>query len=105
MPPKSKEPMGRAQVRARDSVYAVLIDRSCTEGDGDEWGGVHNEPEEAEEEYEGEEQLATVTVVQDFDLTTLIHGPAVTRGSGRKREEKKEAKVGRRSTGKVKYRR
>lgn len=36
-----------------------------------------------EEEYEGEEQLATVTVVQDFDLSTLLHGPAPTRDKGR----------------------
>jgi ribosomal RNA-processing protein 17 len=31
------------------------------------------EPEE--EEYEDEEQLATVTVVEDFDPDTIIHGP------------------------------
>lgn len=29
----------------------------------------------AEEEFEDEEQLATVTVVEDFDPDTIIHGP------------------------------
>lgn len=30
----------------------------------------------AEEEFEDDEQLATVTVVEDFDPDTIIHGPA-----------------------------
>ena len=59
-----------------------------------------------EEEYEGEEQLATVTVVQDFDLSTELHGPAPTRELAR--EVGKEAGGGeekrkRRRTAKVKY--
>lgn len=37
------------------------------------------EPEE--EEYEDEEQLATVTVVEDFDPDTIIHGPPRIRSS------------------------
>ena len=48
-----------------------------------------------EEEYEGEEQLATVTVVQDFDLSTLLHGPAPTSRPA------KEEVVTRRKTGKA----
>ena len=34
------------------------------------------EPIIADEEYEDEEQLATVTVIEDFDPDTLIHGPS-----------------------------
>jgi ribosomal RNA-processing protein 17 len=37
----------------------------------------HAEDSEREEEYEGEEQLATVTVVEDFDPATLIYGSPV----------------------------
>ncbi|TCD71652.1 hypothetical protein EIP91_007399 [Steccherinum ochraceum] len=35
-----------------------------------------DEPMVADEEYEDEEQLATVTVVEDFDPDTIIHGPS-----------------------------
>lgn len=83
--------MGLLGVRERDFSRAVLI-RSYT---GDEWGGVSSGPEEMEEEYEGEEQLATVTVVQDFDLSTLLHGPAPTSRPA------KEEVVTRRKTGKA----
>lgn len=50
-----------------DLCCAVLI-RASIDG-----GGVPSEPEDMEEEYEGEEQLATVTVtvVQDLDLSAL----------------------------------
>ena len=48
----------------------------------EEWGGLGfggDEDERAdpiEEEYEDEEQLATVTVVEDFDPAELLHGPS-----------------------------
>lgn len=48
-----------------------------------EWDGMSRSAEkgkekatEHEEEYEDEEQLATVTVVEDFDLDTIIRGPS-----------------------------
>jgi ribosomal RNA-processing protein 17 len=59
--------VGLLEVRERDFSGAVLI-RAQT--GGDEWG-VSSGPEGLEEEYEGEEQLATVTVVHDFDLSAL----------------------------------
>jgi len=40
----------------------------------EETGGNASDPEIGEE-YEGEEQLATVTVVEDFDPASLLHGP------------------------------
>lgn len=53
----------------------------------DEWDGVggssgsgrrKGRAEDREEEYEDEEQLATVTVVEDFDPDELLHGPKQT---------------------------
>jgi ribosomal RNA-processing protein 17 len=48
--------------------------------DDDEWSGIGGEPvaegeTEKAEEYEDEEHLAIVTVVEDFDPHTIIHGP------------------------------
>lgn len=66
-----------------------------------------SEPDAMEEEYEGEEQLATVTVVQDFDVSTLLHGPTPTRasapGADEGAERPGEVKRTRRRTAKVKY--
>lgn len=46
----------------------------------DEWHGIADSSQQDElardEEYENEEILATVTVVEDFDPDTLIHGPS-----------------------------
>ncbi|KAI0093383.1 hypothetical protein BDY19DRAFT_883064 [Irpex rosettiformis] len=48
----------------------------------DDWNGLSSRnkgkgrAEEHEEEYEGEEQLATVTIVEDFDPDALLHGPS-----------------------------
>jgi ribosomal RNA-processing protein 17 len=41
----------------------------------EEWAGICAEEYERDEEYEDEEILATVTVVEDFDPDTIIHGP------------------------------
>ena len=41
----------------------------------DEWAGLSAKENERDEEYEDEEILATVTVVEDFDPDTIIHGP------------------------------
>lgn len=60
-----------------------------------------HEPD-AVEEYEGEEQLATVTVIQDFDPSVELYGPAPTRERaaevGKGAEKRK-----RQRTDKVKY--
>lgn len=45
------------------------------DNDDDEWAGLSAEENERDEEYEDEEVLATVTVVEDFDPDTIIHGP------------------------------
>jgi ribosomal RNA-processing protein 17 len=46
---------------------------------GDDWTGISEKTtgKQKEEEYEDEEVLATVAVVEDFDPDTLIHGPIV----------------------------
>lgn len=61
------------------------------------------ELEKVEEEYEGEEQLATVTVVQDLDLSALLHGPPPPPARGPAPDVVKGEEVKRRKTGKVKY--
>ena len=45
------------------------------DNDDDEWAGLSAQENERDEEYEDEEILATVTVVEDFDPDTIIHGP------------------------------
>ncbi|KAN0129197.1 Nucleolar protein 12 (25kDa) domain containing protein [Lactarius tabidus] len=52
-----------------------------TESDDEDWRGIASAPSndaglEQEAAYSDEEQLATVTIVEDFDPSTLIHGPA-----------------------------
>lgn len=64
-----------AQVeKAYGAIFAGQSD------DEEEWIGVQgsSSTKEQEREYEDEEVLATVTVVEDFDLDTLIHGPSTT---------------------------
>ncbi|KAL4074149.1 nucleolar protein 12-domain-containing protein [Scleroderma citrinum] len=51
-----------------EKAYGATIDQ---EGAGDDASDLN----EMGEEYEGEEQLATVTVVEDFDPATLLHEP------------------------------
>ena len=41
----------------------------------EQWNGICTKQSERDEEYEDEEMLATVTVVEDFDPDTIIHGP------------------------------
>jgi ribosomal RNA-processing protein 17 len=62
------------------SSRRVLI---TPDASGDEWGGVGSSSDQEkgrklEEEYEDEEQLATVTVVEDFNPDELIYGLAPT---------------------------
>ncbi|KAF9227266.1 hypothetical protein BS17DRAFT_800325 [Gyrodon lividus] len=54
-----------------ERAYGAVIDN-----DGDDWGGISGD--ELEENFEGEEQLATVTVVEDFDPSALLHAPPNT---------------------------
>ena len=52
--------------------------RLDAESDDEEWNGFASAPpnDDGLEQYSDEEQLATVTIVEDFDPSTLIHGPA-----------------------------
>ncbi|KIM69191.1 hypothetical protein SCLCIDRAFT_1208616 [Scleroderma citrinum Foug A] len=52
-----------------ETAYGAVI------GHEEETGGNASDTDEIGEEYEGEEQLATVTVVEDFDPASLLHGP------------------------------
>jgi ribosomal RNA-processing protein 17 len=57
-----------------------MADATTTDED---WSGVGTSAigaEEQEDEYSDEEQLATVTVVEDFDPSSLIYGPERTAG-------------------------
>ncbi|KAI0268650.1 nucleolar protein 12-domain-containing protein [Gloeopeniophorella convolvens] len=59
-----------------EEAYGGFV--QATESD-DEWNGIassSNGGQKEEAQYSDEEQLATVTIVEDFDPSTLIHGPA-----------------------------
>ncbi|KAJ8592332.1 hypothetical protein M405DRAFT_763687 [Rhizopogon salebrosus TDB-379] len=58
-----------------EKAYGAIID-----GDDDESLGLSGDDidHEVKGEYEGDEQLATVTVVEDFDPAALLHGPPIT---------------------------
>lgn len=53
----------------------MVINYDIDDDDDDEWAGLSEGENERDEEYEDEEMLATVTVVEDFDPDTIIHGP------------------------------
>ncbi|KAI0312974.1 nucleolar protein 12-domain-containing protein, partial [Amylostereum chailletii] len=56
----------------------AVLDDGGDDDDDEEWKGIGSSKsrgKEREDEYSDEEQLATVTVVEDFDPSTLIHGP------------------------------
>ncbi|KAF4620688.1 hypothetical protein D9613_000768 [Agrocybe pediades] len=62
-----------AQVEA---AYGAVVD---DQDEDDDWNGIGTSNQSAverDDEYEDEEVLATVTVVEDFDPDTIIHGPA-----------------------------
>ena len=42
----------------------------------EDWTGISAKDNERDEEYEDEDILATVTVVEDFDPDAIIHGPS-----------------------------
>ncbi|RDB25053.1 Ribosomal RNA-processing protein 17 [Hypsizygus marmoreus] len=62
-----------------ESAYHDLLGNANDEDD-DEWTGIASEKKgkQKEEEYEDEEILATVTVVEDFDPDSFIHSPRLT---------------------------
>ncbi|KAF8806439.1 hypothetical protein BYT27DRAFT_7167731 [Phlegmacium glaucopus] len=54
-----------------EKAYGALVDSNEKE-----WTGISANDNERDEEYEDEEMLATVTVIEDFDPDTIIHGPS-----------------------------
>ncbi|KAG2368346.1 nucleolar protein 12-domain-containing protein [Suillus spraguei] len=60
-----------------EKAYGATIDGSADEDGGLGSSGIERD-REVNGEYEGEEQLATVTVVEDFDPTAFLHGPPMT---------------------------
>ncbi|KAF5380377.1 hypothetical protein D9615_004506 [Tricholomella constricta] len=67
-----------------ESAYHALL--GVPEDDAeDEWTGLSSEAKgkQKDEEYEDEEITATVTVVEDFDPDTFIHGPHITNDSAK----------------------
>ncbi|KAJ7647225.1 nucleolar protein 12-domain-containing protein [Roridomyces roridus] len=74
----------RRHLRERAIANATEVEKAYGADDGhsdqDEWGGISDVADKGkgrqmEEEYEDEDMLATVTVVEDFDPDALIHGP------------------------------
>ncbi|KAH7926509.1 hypothetical protein BV22DRAFT_1062709 [Leucogyrophana mollusca] len=63
-----------------EKAYGAIIE---DEDEGAEWTGISDKGKDKEVEaaFEDEEQLATVTVVEDFDPSVLIHGPVKTHSS------------------------
>ncbi|KAG1815969.1 nucleolar protein 12-domain-containing protein [Suillus subaureus] len=57
-----------------EKAYGAIIDN---EDEGLGFSG-NERDREVNGEYEGEEQLATVTVVEDFDPAVFLHGPPMT---------------------------
>jgi ribosomal RNA-processing protein 17 len=67
-------------VRNISNVYSTSTKNLLADSDADEeWTGISSFSEEKgkqkEEEYQDEEVIATVTVVEDFDPDSFIHGP------------------------------
>ncbi|KAA1476789.1 hypothetical protein DENSPDRAFT_530278 [Dentipellis sp. KUC8613] len=64
-----------------EEAYGGLVAGASDEEDDDEWTGFSagEKGKGRADEYEDEEQVATVTVVEDFDPDTLIHGDAPAR--------------------------
>ncbi|KAF8200920.1 nucleolar protein 12-domain-containing protein [Pholiota molesta] len=58
-----------------EKAYGATIDDG-DEDDDAEWSGISQREATRDDEYEDEEMLATVTVVEDFDPDTIIHGPS-----------------------------
>ncbi|KAJ3777860.1 hypothetical protein FB446DRAFT_777495 [Lentinula raphanica] len=69
----------RRMLRERAVENAAEIEKafgaSSVPSEDQEWQGISDSFEQKEQEYEDEEVLATVAVVEDFDPDTLLHGP------------------------------
>ncbi|KAF9066162.1 nucleolar protein 12-domain-containing protein [Rhodocollybia butyracea] len=65
----------RAVENAAEIEKAYGADSTSFAEDLDEWRGISESNEQKEKEYEDEEVLATVAIVEDFDPDTLLHGP------------------------------
>ncbi|KAI6121501.1 nucleolar protein 12-domain-containing protein [Pisolithus croceorrhizus] len=64
----------RRALAERAAQNAAEVEKACGAIlDDDEGENVADDASEIGEEYEGEEQLATVTVVEDFDPAALLH--------------------------------
>ncbi|KAF8893969.1 hypothetical protein BD779DRAFT_1504532 [Infundibulicybe gibba] len=75
----------RRMLRERAAENAAIVEEAYGALPEDEWTGLQDSPDKGkqkEAEYEDEEILATVTVVEDFDPDTFIHGPRVTNPTG-----------------------
>ncbi|KAJ7178422.1 nucleolar protein 12-domain-containing protein [Mycena crocata] len=76
----------RRELRERAIENAAQVEKAygavddADEDEGEDWVGISGtagkgKGKQMEEEYEDEDMLATVTVVEDFDPDTFIHGP------------------------------
>ncbi|KAJ7251539.1 nucleolar protein 12-domain-containing protein [Mycena haematopus] len=68
-----------------EKAYGAMVNGD-NEDEDDEWTGVSasagkGKGKQMEEEYEDEDMLATVTVVEDFDPDTFIHGPRLVKSA------------------------
>ncbi|KAJ3883592.1 nucleolar protein 12-domain-containing protein [Lentinula edodes] len=73
----------RRMLRERAAENAAEIEKAygatLAPSAGDqEWQGISDLSDQKEQEYEDEEVLATVAIVEDFDPDTLLHGPTKT---------------------------
>ncbi|KDR75789.1 hypothetical protein GALMADRAFT_68267 [Galerina marginata CBS 339.88] len=74
-----------------EKAYGAVIGPSYDE----DWNGIdtsHQDGNERDDEYEDEEMLATVTVIEDFDPDTIIHGPTKSEMPNATSAERPEAK-------------
>ncbi|KAF9501603.1 hypothetical protein BDN71DRAFT_1426687 [Pleurotus eryngii] len=68
----------RKALREQAAANAAQVEKAYggMQDDDDDWDGISRLKEDEEAEYEGEELVATVTIVDDFDPTEIIHGPS-----------------------------
>ncbi|KAF5393469.1 hypothetical protein D9757_000679 [Collybiopsis confluens] len=81
----------RQMLRERAAQNAAEVEKAYGAAASEEWHGViDNQPEE--EQYEDEDVLATVAIVEDFDPDTLLHGPSRPAVSNLEPAEEKKQK-------------
>ncbi|KAL0577312.1 hypothetical protein V5O48_004668 [Marasmius crinis-equi] len=74
----------RRMLKQQAAENAAQVEKAygATLSDEAEWTGISATPDdhiEEEQEYEDEEVLATVAVVEDFDPDALLHGPSTSK--------------------------